>query len=880
MPTPPKYILQFRGRQAKAKNIEDAIAKIQLEIPTNATPSKIREWIVAKKVPQEAKLHGLLGIRNAPVATVAAAPRPRPSVPKTTPVWQRQVIGKITNVEKLKELRKLQQSKDPRYVITNAGQANYTLPGFGDAGYQANVNFVGQNYVGPRPRGRPRKPGPRIPKNKKAIEAIASQGNKPSNAPRLENIHPLLRAAAWGAYANCKSILGTGGVQGEPDDVSERGIKLRGKTTYESWCKLAEAAEPDFDGDLRDKRRNVALWHLLALGHLAFQHNRRVMTGEDIRMAADAKEETRTCKRGRVKGEKECCTGLGVERSFVRKVGNVPEMLARAMAVGGDRRKIGPFPRMLETGFKNEHFPTPVVQFWLALKARAFLKDNGYDLGKDPPECALLTCSLAQQWETRTPARVQSPPRAPRNTNSNDNGNWINAPEPAKKTPRRQEMTQMTSQNLMNMAMEMRNQQQNPSRKSPVTKTPRGSAPKNTPTNNVNGLHNTLQKTPNTNATKTPRPKNNNKPNKIASPKNIGMSYAFENSVQYKPGSYAYVGRNNKTPPWGKHNAQPYVNSLNALLTKENAATRTKWNQNTTVVPPPLPPKSIPAMLTWLTGVNGLVQVGKGANGSVFDVPIPLRRQFLDGFDAAITKKKMAFWRGYGIPYEGKSDFVVKVIDGRTAFDKGHRDFLVKHGNVEIRAMMELNNAQPVQVGRRVFDPKPYVPKLFGAAYVPSADSLVIVMEKAIGTPLSQIKNLPNKTIVDIEKAILSIWFGGYAHGDAHGGNIIVQPNGSVKILDFGLVHKMSQPGIDLLKKMYLQLLNDQRTVKADVPKKLYDAYLKDTFETLSKQRKLGAKQHSNANMINLAWKKHGIPGEQKRVKTNALRMNAKNGWI
>jgi serine/threonine protein kinase len=79
-----------------------------------------------------------------------------------------------------------------------------------------------------------------------------------------------------------------------------------------------------------------------------------------------------------------------------------------------------------------------------------------------------------------------------------------------------------------------------------------------------------------------------------------------------------------------------------------------------------------------------------------------------------------------------------------------------------------------------------FVPVLYLAYAHPAQPLHITVMERVVGKPLSQVRITP-KLYLRVREAVMRLWKAGIAHGDLHDENMLMRPDGSVVIIDFGL---------------------------------------------------------------------------------------------
>jgi len=91
-----------------------------------------------------------------------------------------------------------------------------------------------------------------------------------------------------------------------------------------------------------------------------------------------------------------------------------------------------------------------------------------------------------------------------------------------------------------------------------------------------------------------------------------------------------------------------------------------------------------------------------------------------------------------------------------------------------------------------------FVPRLYWTGFEGLTATLVTCMELAVGKEMTHVLNnlayigkpIPAELYLATEKAVVSLWLNGFAHGDLHTSNIMVDTTSilSVKLIDFGFV--------------------------------------------------------------------------------------------
>jgi serine/threonine protein kinase len=134
-----------------------------------------------------------------------------------------------------------------------------------------------------------------------------------------------------------------------------------------------------------------------------------------------------------------------------------------------------------------------------------------------------------------------------------------------------------------------------------------------------------------------------------------------------------------------------------------------------------------------------------------------------------------------------------------------------------------------------------------------------VTLRKYIENP--QNKNSISKIITKVQKSLLCLWYNGYMHGDFHLDNIIVMPNGNIKIIDFSTA-SMVKP---------LSHANPQK--KNNVVKWFKKEWTDRYGTNLSKGK-------YNPNLALFNWESMESPGiwnHEKKIIQNAMRKASVN---
>ncbi len=95
----------------------------------------------------------------------------------------------------------------------------------------------------------------------------------------------------------------------------------------------------------------------------------------------------------------------------------------------------------------------------------------------------------------------------------------------------------------------------------------------------------------------------------------------------------------------------------------------------------------------------------------------------------------------------------------------------------------------------------------------------VIVMERLVGTKITAVTGMDLDEIAHKVVAILfkMVFEDGFFHGDLHPGNILIMPDGSIGLIDFGMVGHLSKAAKDRLADLLLAIAtkNEEAVVRA-----------------------------------------------------------------
>jgi serine/threonine protein kinase len=179
----------------------------------------------------------------------------------------------------------------------------------------------------------------------------------------------------------------------------------------------------------------------------------------------------------------------------------------------------------------------------------------------------------------------------------------------------------------------------------------------------------------------------------------------------------------------------------------------------------------IPAFIFDLVG-HRVKAFAHGAYGHIYDLVVTPR--FLEWY-ANSQKYGHETVHGHAPPTLGTHVAVkVQVNTGSSMYSDSLHDWVR-----EAKIHQHLGNKIP-----------DIVPKLHLAYAHPRKPLHVTVMERVIGKPISKVRVTP-ELYARVRDAVMRLWKAGIAHGDLHDGNMMVRPDGSVVIIDFGMSEKL-----------------------------------------------------------------------------------------
>lgn len=141
-------------------------------------------------------------------------------------------------------------------------------------------------------------------------------------------------------------------------------------------------------------------------------------------------------------------------------------------------------------------------------------------------------------------------------------------------------------------------------------------------------------------------------------------------------------------------------------------------------------------------------------------------------------------------------------------------------------------------------------------------------MQLVEGTPLKLSATLTPEMYVNVEKAVVSLWLKGVAHGDLHGKNILVKAK-DVKIIDFGFSKKIPDAASQGVATKFSRMVQSGSSAHIMA---IWDAHLKDNVETHLKYGRGYKWYNSDAKLLGLAYKR--VPKAQ-RGRIGELRRQA-----
>lgn len=147
---------------------------------------------------------------------------------------------------------------------------------------------------------------------------------------------------------------------------------------------------------------------------------------------------------------------------------------------------------------------------------------------------------------------------------------------------------------------------------------------------------------------------------------------------------------------------------------------------------------------------------------------------------------------------EGGTAKVYWGIDRRSGFPVAIKELKIRHfRNKAIR-----DNFKKTEAHMYLYLPHPNIPKLVEFIDMPETEQMFIVMEFIEGKSLEQyiyreIGPIPEERalpmFLDILDTVAFIHNKGYLHLDIKSNNVMIQPNGKIKLIDLGIASRMSE---------------------------------------------------------------------------------------
>lgn len=138
-------------------------------------------------------------------------------------------------------------------------------------------------------------------------------------------------------------------------------------------------------------------------------------------------------------------------------------------------------------------------------------------------------------------------------------------------------------------------------------------------------------------------------------------------------------------------------------------------------------------------------------------------------------------------------------------------DELFRTITLELDFQVEANNMTKISENMSSI-PEIIIPRV----YAKQSTKRVLTLERLHGIPMNDLEALSRagvdrKRLVEIgvRAFFKSVLIDGIFHGDLHGGNLFVLPNGQIGIIDFGIVGRLSQRARDQLANMVLSLVTE-----------------------------------------------------------------------
>jgi serine/threonine protein kinase len=167
--------------------------------------------------------------------------------------------------------------------------------------------------------------------------------------------------------------------------------------------------------------------------------------------------------------------------------------------------------------------------------------------------------------------------------------------------------------------------------------------------------------------------------------------------------------------------------------------------------------------------------LGSGEFGRVYAVSGKFASSLLDHVDT------MYFGKFKQVP-AGKT-VVVKLMQ---APEKNVQLWL-KNAMRELFIQQHLSKAISKVIQGKTFDVKKYVPQVYFGGYIRSSREFIIAMELQPGKTLLDVQSLANKKhYLEIERAYISMLLNNVVHMDFHSGNVMIDDDGNIHLIDFG----------------------------------------------------------------------------------------------
>ncbi|RYZ70323.1 MAG: AarF/ABC1/UbiB kinase family protein [Proteobacteria bacterium] len=162
----------------------------------------------------------------------------------------------------------------------------------------------------------------------------------------------------------------------------------------------------------------------------------------------------------------------------------------------------------------------------------------------------------------------------------------------------------------------------------------------------------------------------------------------------------------------------------------------------------------------------------------------------------------------------------------------------------ELDFFIEANNLQRIRANLAVY-PEIVIP----AVHRNLSTKRVLTMERLFGTPMrdiekvkSEVKDLKRLTVIAARAFFKTVMVDGIFHGDLHGGNIFILPDGRFGLIDFGIVGRLSPRSRQQLSNMMLAIVTEDyealciqyAELGAAGPSVDFDAFQREVRNTLA----------------------------------------------